>query len=344
MCPYLRGSTRVSIRSVLDERSRSCLLHLGGVLGYSLESMRLVLALSLLAAAPVSAQVRPQPEVELRYQSLSAVRVNPLGLVSFLDLTARVRLHRSEPDALAQNYAGIGMTGGVSPAWGRVGVLAELQPLTLLRIYASYELVGYFSTFNLFASFPSASAEYSDTALRERTNQAGLASYDTYGGLFTLGSLVQAKIGPIAARNQLRAMHSSFDMRAGDRVYYCQLSDILAPNDGWLVIDEVDLLGVFDFGLAIGARYTYTHAFYDGGHYDPAEDPSAAPDNDIHRLGLLAAWTIEDNGGARFDRPTVILIAQWHLVHRYRTGADVTVGLPYLALGFQFTGDLLSDR
>ena len=97
-------------------------------------------------------------------------------------------------------------------------------------------------------------------------------------------------------------------------------------------------------GSSIGARWTYSHSFLEAQHYAPLDDPAVVPETDIHRLGLLAAWTIEDNGGARFDRPTIILIAQWHLVHRYRTGADVHVGLPYIALAFQFTGDLLSER
>lgn len=310
--------------------------------------MRWIVGAALIAsliARPASAQeVRPQPEVELRYQSLTAARVNPLGLVSMFDLTLRARLHEHESAILTQNYAGIGMTGGLSPAWGRVGVLAELTPLTILRLYASYEIVGYFSTFNLFASFPSPFSDFSDTGIKDQSNQAGTASYDTYGGQLTLGATVQVKLGPIAARNLFRAGHVSFRMRDGDRVFYDQLSDMLLPNDGWYLINDVDVLGLFDFGLAIGARWTYSHSFLEAQHYAPLDNPAVVPETDIHRLGLLAAWTIEDNQGARFDRPTLILIAQWHLVHRYRTGADVHVGLPYIALAFQFTGDLLSER
>lgn len=305
------------------------------------------LALIALLIVPVSAsaqEVRPQPEVELRYQSTSAARVNPLGLVSFLDLTARLRLYEHDSPVLTQNFVGVGMTGGLSPAWGRVGVLAEVQPLTILRLYASYELMGYFSSFNLMASFPSASSDHSDTTIRDRVAQPEQASYATYGGQLTLGATVQLKLGPIAARNLFRAGHVSFQVRDGDRAFYDQLSDLLVPNDGWFLINDVDLLYVFDFGLVLGARWTYAHSFYEAQHYAPGEDPALAPDHDIHRLGLVAAYTFEDNQGARFDRPTLLLIAQWHLVHRFRTGADVHVGAPYVALAFQFTGDLLSER
>lgn len=299
---------------------------------------------SLFSSVRVSAQeVRPQPEVSLFYQSLTAARANPLGLVSLLDMTLRLRLFESDSAVLAQNFAGIGITGGLSPAFGRAGVLAEIQPLTIVRVFASYEVVGYFSSFNLFASFPSALSEFSDTAIRERPG-AGLPGYVTHGGWLTLGAVVQARVGPIAARNQARAVHASFQMRDGDRVFYDQLTDMLVPNDGWILTNELDVVGMFDIGLNIGARWSYGHAFYESRHVASGEDPNAIPDNDLHRLGLIATYTFEDNEGARFDRPTLVLILQWHLQHRYRTGADVHVGAPYAALAFQFVGDILSPR
>jgi hypothetical protein len=287
-------------------------------------------------------QVRAQPPFAIQYQSLSAVRYNPLGLVSFLDLAGRVRLYESDSDILKQNFVGLGVVAGLSPAWGRFGLLVEAQPLTILRLYMQYELVGYFSTFNLLPSFPSPNADFSDTAISERGDM-GLPGYATYGGQTTIGATLQIKLGPFAARNLFRAIHGSYQLRAGDRVYYDQVTDMLHPNDGWTILNDVDALAVFDVGLAIGARWTYSHAFYDAGHFEPGEEP-VTPDTDIHRLGLIAAYTIEDNRGARFDRPTILLIAQWNLVHRYRTGADVHVGIPYLALAFQFTGDLLADH
>jgi hypothetical protein len=307
------------------------------------------LAILWVAAAPAvaSAQVEPPPPVSLYYENLVGGRVNPLGLVDFARFSLRLRLHESDAAILAQNYVGIGVAPALSPAWGRLGALVEVQPLSILRLYAQYDFLGYFSTFNLFASFPSASSDYSDTTIRDRTALPGLGSYATYGGMLTLGATLQMKLGPVAARSLFRAVHTSYDMRRGDRVFYDQIFDMLMPNDGWLVTNDLDLLAVFDveqYGFAVGARWTYSHAFYDERHRQPGEDPAELPNNDIHRLGPLVAWTLERNPGTRFDRPTLILIAQWHLVHRWRTGADVTVALPYLALAFKFQGDLLADR
>ena len=43
----------------------------------------------------------------------------------------------------------------------------------------------------------------------------------------------------------------------------------------------------------------------------------------------------------RFNRPTLILIVNWYVSHRWRTGQDVNQGFPYLVLGFAFTSDLI---
>ena len=225
--------------------------------------------------------------------------------------------------------------------------IVEVQPLTILRLYAQYDFIGYYGTFNLFSSFDSATADSSDTAIRDRADVPGLANYATTGGILTLGATLQMKIGPIAARSLFRAAYASYDVRPGDRVYYDQLYDMLMPNHGWLVANDLDVLALFDvdeFSFALGGRWSYSHSFFDEGHYAPGEDLTNLPETDVHRLGPLFAWTLDRDPGSSFDRPTVIVIAQWHLVHRWRTGADVNIGLPYLALAFSFEGDLFAAR
>ena len=286
--------------------------------------------------------VDPQPEVSLYYRSFTAARVNPLGLFELFDTSLRLRLYESDADALRQNFVGIGATVGLSPAFGRVGVLVEVQPLTLLRLWASYELVGYFSSFGLMASFPSATSSYSDTVIRDAGGM-GRPGYATYGGQLTLGANAQARLGPIAVRDSFRAIHASFGLRAGDTVFFDQMFDLQLPNDGWGVVNDADLLWISDFGLVIGARYTVATPLHDDRHFVAGEDRSVAA-NHVHRLGPIIAYTFERNPNARFDAPTLLLLAQWHLLHRFRTGQDVDTGLPYLALAFQFNGDLLADH
>jgi hypothetical protein len=192
------------------------------------------------------------------------------------------------------------------------------------------------------ASFPSATSEFSDTAIDAQA-MAGRGGYATWGSQLSFGANAQAKVGPIAIRDGIRFARASFDLRDGDRVFYDQFFDMQVPNDGWLVTNDLDVLYVSDIGLVVGARYTFSTPFNEDSHFEPGEDRTPA-ENHIHRVGPLVAYTLERNPGGLFDAPTILLIAQWHLVHRFRTGQDVTTGLPYLAIGFQFNGDFLSDH
>ncbi len=45
--------------------------------------------------------------------------------------------------------------------------------------------------------------------------------------------------------------------------------------------------------------------------------------------------------GAKFNTPTVFVLVQWYLKHRFRTGADTSQALPLIGVGFQMTGDFL---
>ena len=58
-------------------------------------------------------------------------------------------------------------------------------------------------------------------------------------------------------------------------------------------------------------------------------------------IGPLLAYTFKDRPKKRFMRPTLYLLAQWWVKHRYRTGQEINQGLPLIVLGFSFNGELL---
>ncbi|MEM6957345.1 MAG: hypothetical protein AAF411_16575 [Myxococcota bacterium] len=294
-------------------------------------------------ASQAQAQLPPQPAVSIYYQNLTGARINPLGLVNYFRASARFRLFESNSDILKLNYVGIGVVAATSPAWGRAGFLVEVQPLSILQLYAQYEMFGYYGTFNLFASFPTASADYSDSEIQSRANDPGTENYTTLGSMLTLGATLQMKVGPLAVRNIFRAIRSDFDLRNGDRVFYDQIYDMLMPDSGWIVLNDVDVLGLFDISsrtLAAGIRWSYAQAFYNDDHRLPTEEDS--PNNRIHRVGPLLALTLRTDARARFNKPTLILLAQWHIRHRWRTGEDVSQALPYVGIAFRFEGDFLA--
>ncbi|WP_375768020.1 hypothetical protein NR798_41095 [Archangium gephyra] len=302
-------------------------------------------ALVLLTAPAASAQGVPQeppPQHRLVYRNLLVARLNPLGLLDEARLSYRYRLYRSESPALRDNFVSIGLAPGVSPAFGRLGVVAEVQPLSILQLWGMYEFVANFGTFRQLQSFPSARSDFSDTELYARDElPAGDARrpYANTGTQLTLGATLQFKVGPVVARSLFRLVRPDMSLREGDRVFYDIYYDVLAPNRGWYFVNDADLLYQTGRGLTVGLRWASSHAFYGPEHFAPGEPQENL--NTTHRLGPVVAYTFAEREGARFNSPTVLLMVNWWLTHRYRTGADSSAFFPYLALGFSFSGDLL---
>jgi len=283
------------------------------------------------------------------YKNLTAARYNPLGLANEFQFGWRLQLVDKNTALFKESYFALKAHTFLNPAFGRVGPMVELQPIALLNLYAIYNAVGYFKTFDQLQSFQSPSVEANDTELRASTDQR----YPGTGHLVTLSALLQAKVGRVAIRDNVKFYWSKFnlnrDPRTGrqDTVYYDQTLDILQPNNGWVMTNDLDALYLFDFGLKLGARYTYTHAFYRDDAFLAGETTDTLADT--HRVGPAILYSppkwrakaAKRTGVSRkrWYNPTAFLLAQWWAEHRFRTGSDVSAGVPYLVLGFSFEGD-----
>lgn len=285
----------------------------------------------------------PPPEDRLVYNSVTVARINAVGLAEAARITYRKRLYLSQELALRDNYVGGGLSTVLSPAYAKLGALVETQPLTVLRLWAQFEIAGYFSTFSMIQSVPDVRDDFSDTRLRALAElPVGDAdrNYATAGTHATLGSDAQIKLGPVAVRNFTRLTTARLDLRGLDVAYYDLQDDVLAPNGGFVLHNDSDLLYVSDFGLTAGVRFNVAHPFYDARHY--RGDVNAENINGpMTRVGPVIAYTFFSEDGAQFNNPTILVIANWWLSHRWRTGADVSPLLPFLAVGFAFNGDLL---
>jgi hypothetical protein len=270
---------------------------------------------------------------------------NPVGLADLGQVGYRHRLYRSTAPAIANNFIGIGVVPMVSPAFARVGPILEVQPASVVSLSASYEEIRYFGTFGSLQSFTSPLSTYDEAELTRRSqlpSGAPHAPHATRGSQLNLSGTLQAKVGPFAARGVVRFMRPDYDVPSGDRVVYDSRYDLLVPNRGWFMSQDVDAVYMTDWGLVTGLRWTSTFAFYTAKDYAPGEAPTD-PNTPMHRLGPVARYSIWKGRGGVFDDPTVFVMSAWWLSHRYVAGEERSRAVPFVAFGFEFTGDLLPE-
>ncbi|MBL4688576.1 MAG: hypothetical protein JKY37_28575 [Nannocystaceae bacterium] len=293
----------------------------------------------VLLEPPVSVGPSGNPRHKWVYKTLLAMRYNPLGATIDFKTGHRVQLFDKDSVLFRDSYLLSGVRVFATPAYTRLGPHLEFQPFALLNLYAGYNFVGYYGNFDLILSFPSATSDYSETALDAR-GEAG-DNYPVTGQIADISALLQVKIGPIALRNNVVFYWSNMNLRDGDRVWYDQLTDLAFPKRGWALTNDTDAIYLFpNSGLKLAARYSISHAFYDGDDYLPGE-PTGKFNGPHHRLGPGVLYTFFDRPSQRFNKPTFILLSQWFLQHRYRTGQDISQAIPQITLALSFQGDLL---
>lgn len=282
------------------------------------------------------------PRHRLLYMNLLAARLNPLGLEDRLAVEYRLRLWDNPGVLFRDAFVGIGFTPSFSPAVTRIGGTLTVKPLAVLQLAASAYWVSWFGTFQYLQSYTSANAPFSDTDLDEG-EEAG-RNYDTSGFEAEFQIQALAKVWQIVLRNDLKFYYDDMALNGPDTLFYNIRIDQLVPNEGWSLTNDTDLVWLSDFGLVAGIRTTITHAFFrDDKDFLPGEDTDADSALSV-RTGPLIAWVIADDLGAAWNKPTVLVIANWWLKHRYRTGEDVSQAFPYIVLGFRFEGEIWASE
>ncbi len=281
------------------------------------------------------------------YRNATVARVNPLGLFNDLRVGLRQRVFDAPalPLVLRNTYFAAGLSLAASPAFVRPGFFVEFSPLALVVLQASVERVEWFGTFNYLQTFPSANANFSDAEISRRgeTNARGIGSW-----MLSFGGTLQARVGSLAIRTNTRAVWQEVAANGvSDPVFYDIFHDAMVPNGGWMIANDTDLIAqATDLGLNIGLRFSLlaplcgSACFPDsGGVAAPGAGDANTP---ITRLGPLISYTFKERRHGYFNAPTVFLLAQWWLTHRYRTGEgaeSIHQGLPMIVLGFAFRGD-----
>ena len=286
--------------------------------------------------------VEPPARHRVIYEATAVARLNPLGLFLYGHVGYAERLYRSESEALAQNFIYIGVAPEISPAIARVGLRVDVQPLSVLRLWAIYQYGAYFGTFGYLQSFTSPDADWSDGTLKDLRDATDPAdrNYASTGHGARLGGRFQIKLGGFVLRNTFLAQWSRYDLRDGDDVYYDPIFDVPVANGGWLLSNDLDAAWVFEgTGWLAGVRYNWTAPIYADDVWADDPDGTRTHDNRSHRIGPLIAHTFEGKEPS-VHRPTLLLILNWYLSHRNRTGADVHQAIPYVGIAFITRGDL----
>jgi hypothetical protein len=307
-----------------------------------MRSASLVLLLCPHVALAEAPPPPPPPPLALMYSSLTVLRVNPLGLQEQAEIGLQARMWTSDSLLLRDTFAGLYFSPLLTPGFLAPAVTLKVQPLALLRLEAKYSWVKYLGTFNLLQSYESPAAVYSDTAIKDRGDQ----SYAADGVSLALTAELRGKVGPVVARSRFSATFHDMELRAGDRVWYDQFFDLLVPGTGWTLTNDLDVLWQLPIDATkgsmfmAGARYSVAAPIYGPQHYAPgqAQEHDNGP---FHRVGPMFVYTFFDEPGAAFNKPSLIAIVNWHLVHRWRTGEDSSAAFPYLVVGFAFTGELV---
>ncbi|MCB9755146.1 MAG: hypothetical protein H6713_34850 [Myxococcales bacterium] len=282
----------------------------------------------------------PRPRHRWIYNNLIGARYNPLGLINELTLGYRYQLVDKNSILFNESFIAVQAHAVLTPAYAGGGPKLDIQPAAVLNLSVAYDCIGYFGALGSLQSFPSATADWSDTRVKELAN-LGL-NYGALTHTVTLSGLLQGKVKNVAVRDNVKFYWSDFVLREGDRVFYSQTLDMLLSDRGWATTNDLDVLYLFDFGLTLGARYTYTYAFYDEQHFAPGEEVVNVV-GPTHRVGPAIIYTFSKRPDRRFDEPSLIILSQWWAKHPYRTGQDVHAAIPYFVVAFTFKGDLFPD-
>jgi hypothetical protein len=294
--------------------------------------MRRALGGLLLVGVCAAAEPEP-PDFRIAISSLLAARYNPLGLEEQLRIGPQQRLFRNDKLVMRDNFVFFGLATKLSPSFLKIGPSLDIQPLSILNLRFTAEFMKWFGTFDYLQSFPTPLSDYSDSEISRLKD----AAYTPTGAHFTFEPLLQMKLGPIAFRNRFGVEYWRMSLRTGDTVFYDPTLDTLVPANGVVLSNDMDLVYISKKRFAVGVRYTVVQPIYSSGDYRPGETQNN--DNGHHRLGPLAAYTFADR--PRFYKPSLILIVNWYVHHRWRDGADVNAGIPYLVLAFAFSSELI---
>ncbi len=252
------------------------------------------------------------------YRSTTALRLNPLGLISDLRFSYRSRLYQNLDTIFREAFVAFTPVLTMSPAFARIGALAEVQPLALLNLSAGAEFMGMLGTFDTVQSWNSPQARASDRD--QDVGGANKWAYSTTGFQFTVGANFQIRLAnALVLRSNARAFYVTMNTltpegaqraadpmnpmanaadRRGTAVWYDIMTDMVLPSRGWYATIDSDVLFAPEgAGLNIGVRHSYAQAFFGNGDFATTDYCASANGG----IGMRGSATTGCGTGSYFD-------------------------------------------
>jgi hypothetical protein len=289
------------------------------------EVWRVVLcAVLLLWGAVAGAEPAVAPRQRLTLSSVLIGRYYPIGA----DLQGRLaftqRMGDSEELLWRTRFWRVEGSATYNPASWSVGLAADFEPIAVFQLRAALEHRGYFGSFGTLVSSARPEMEYSDAALEAAAGRG--EHYATGGQTVWLQPTLQAQVGPLGIRSTFSASFGRMVVRPGHTLFYEPSQDLLLPASG--------------FTLGNTATVAYLGGSWVAGAIHSWISPlGLGPQNQVHRLGILATYTFQDRPEVFVSKPTLLALALFNLQHRGRQGP-----IPTVVLGFSIESDLLRSR
>jgi hypothetical protein len=284
----------------------------------------------------------------IQYSSLLAPRINPLGLEERLWIGYQYRLYNKDKTILNGSNLAVFFRPIINPAVALVGATVQVQPAAVLRLRATYSYVQWFGTFQFVQSYESPYDDYSETRIDEQSNIG--TNYVTNAQQVELEALVQAKVKSVVFRSATFGIYNHYaNLRGDDDILYDPRFELFVPAQGWMLANDTDLLYLLEFkrgkraakkaSMVMGARATTLMPFFKDDVYEEG-DVVKNPVGPQLRLGPAVGYTWFDRPEKKFNKPTLLLLSQWNILHRWRTGRDVITAYPTIIIAFAFSGQL----
>lgn len=278
-------------------------------------------------AATVSKTIAKQG---LFYRHLLGGRLNPPGALSELMLGYRHQFSDEGGPLFNDTYLGLFLHTKIVPMCAGLGASAELQPLTILRVRASYHSWRLCGETGGVTALDSANVDLGSLAKQHMQRGGNAKVVDQ----LSLTTFLQARVGKFAFRDELLIEYARLNPnQPASSYYYTAAHDTLVHNADVVAVNNLDAFASLDSGVLLGTRYTVTYVPQQ--HQDARQSTMETQ----HRAGPLVGYTLWNRPGTSVEAPMLVGVVNWYVKHPYRA-TSASRWTPYVAVALLMSGTI----